>query len=113
MADEKILKEELLDDEQLDNVAGGTFAESYSDAQSFEKLGVKIFKNDLAGVPLLDHEGFVNLRAAFEKYGVTIKDDGSIWGDLTGKSKPNQYFIGGKEVTQAEAWKHINAQFGK
>ena len=109
----EILKDEILKDEELDNVAGGTFAESYSDAQQFEKLGVKIFKNDLVGVPLLDPEGFVNLRTAFEKYGVTIKDDGSIWGDLTGKSKANQYFIGGKEVSREDAWKHINAQFGK
>ena len=108
-----ILKDEILSDAELDNVAGGTFAESYSDANNFEKLGVKIFEKDIAGVPLLDHEGFANLRAAFDKYGVKIKDDGSIWGDLTGKSKPNQYFIGDKEVTQAEAWKHINAQFGK
>ena len=113
MADEKILKDEILKDEELDRVAGGTFAESYSDAQAFEKLGVKIFENDLAGVPLLDHEGFVNLRNAFEKYGVTLKDDGSIWGDLTGSSKANQYFINGKKVTQDEAWKHINAQLGK
>ncbi len=112
MANE-ILKDEQLTEEQLDNVAGGTFAESYSDANSFEKLGVKIFETKLAGIPILDHEGFVNLRAAFAKYGVTIKDDGSLGGDLIGTSKPNQYFIGDKEVTQAEAWKHINAQFGK
>ena len=109
----EILKDEILKDEELEQVAGGTFAESYSDAQQFEKLGVKIFKNDLVGVPLLDPEGFVNLRAAFDKYGVTIKDDGSIWGDLTGKSKANQYFIGDKEVSREDAWKHINAQFNK
>ena len=109
----EILKDEILSEEELDNVAGGTFAESYGDAQSFEKLGVKIFKSDLVGVPLLDHEGFVNLRNAFEKYGVKIKDDGSIFGDLTGKSKANQYFIGEKEVSREDAWKYINAQFGK
>ena len=109
----EILKDEILKDEELDNVAGGTFAESYSDANNFEKLGVKIFKTELAGIPILDHEGFANLRAAFDKYGVKIIDDGSLGGDLLGTSKANQYFIGGKEVTQAEAWKHINAQFGK
>ena len=109
----EILKDEILSDEQLDNVAGGTFAESYSDAQQFEKLGVKIFKNDLVGVPLLDPEGFANLRSAFSKYGVTIKDDGNIWSDLTGKSKANEYYINGKEVSREDAWKHINAQFGK
>ena len=107
----EILKDEILSDEELDNVAGGTFAESYSDAQSFEKLGVKIFKNDIAGVPLLDHEGFVNLRNAFNKYGVTIKDDGSIFGDMVGTSKANEYYINGKKVNRDEAWKHINAQF--
>ena len=109
----EILKDEILKDEELDEVTGGTFAESYGDAQAFEKLGVKIFKNDIAGVPLLDHEGFVNLRNAFKDYGVTIKDDGSIFGDLTGKSKANEYFIGGKPVSRDEAWKHINAQFNK
>ena len=113
MKDDKILKDEILKDAELEKVAGGTFSESYNDAVEFEKLGVKIFENKLSGVELLDHEGFVNLRNAFDKYGVTIKDDGSIFGDIIGKSKANKYFIGGKEVTQAEAWKHIKSQFGK
>lgn len=113
MKDDKILQEEILNENELENVVGGTFKESYNDAVEFEKLGVKIFENKILGVGLLDHEGFVNLRNAFDKYDVTIKDDGSIFGDLTGKSKPNQYFIGGKEVTQSEAWKHIKAQFDK
>ena len=109
----EILKDEILKDEQLDEVTGGTFTESYSDAREFEKLGVKIFKNDIAGIPLLDHEGFVNLRNAFKEYGVTIKDDGSIGGDLLGTSKANEYFIGDKSVSRDEAWKYINAQFKK
>ena len=109
----EILKDEILSDEELDGVAGGTFAESYGDAQEFEKNGVKIFQNDIVGVPLLDHEGFVNLRNAFKKYGVTIKDDGSIFGDLTGKSKPNEYFIDGKQVSCDDAWKHVKAQLNK
>lgn len=113
MTDEKKFADEILNDGELDNVAGGTFAESYSDAQAFEKLGVKIFEKTLAGIPVLDHDGFSNLRSAFEKYGVTIKDDGSIFGDLVGTSKANKYFIGGNEVSQDEAWKHVNAQFGK
>ncbi len=104
---------EQLSDEELDHVAGGTFAESYSDANQFEKLGVKIFENDILGVPLLDPAGFKNLRSAFTKYGVTLQDDGSIGGDLMGTSKANKYFIGGKEVTQAQAWEHVKAQLGK
>ena len=94
-------------------MAGGTFAESYNDAKAFEELGVKIFKSDLVAIPLLDHDGFVNLRNAFEKYGVTIKDDGSVFGDIVGTSKANEYFIGDKQVSREDAWKYINAQFGK
>ena len=109
----EILKDEILKDAELDNVAGGTFAESYNDARAFEKLGVKIFKNDMLGVPLLDHEGFVNLRAAFNKYGVTIKDDGSIFGDLIKTSKANEYYVDGKLVSRDDAWKHIEAQLKK
>ena len=109
----EILKDEILSEEELDNVAGGTFEESYNDAKAFEELGVKIFKSDLVGIPLLDHDGFVNLRNAFEKYGVTIKDDGSVFGDIVGTSKANEYFIGDKQVSREDAWKHINAQFGK
>ena len=109
----EILKDEILSEEELDNVAGGTFAESYNDAKAFEELGVKIFKSDLVGIPLLDHDGFVNLRNAFEKYGVTIKDDGSVFGDIVGTSKANEYFIGDKQVSREDAWKYINAQFGK
>ena len=67
----------------------------------------------MLGVPLLDHEGFVNLRAAFNKYGVTIKDDGSIFGDLIKTSKANEYYVDGKQVSRDEAWQHINAQFNK
>ena len=105
MANE-ILKDEILKDDELDRVAGGTYLESADDAKRFKELGVNIYNNDIAGVPVLMHDEFVKLRATFEKYGVSIKDHGGLINE-------NQYFINGKSVSRDEAWKHINAQFSK
>ncbi len=102
----EILKDEILKDEQLEQVAGGTYLESADDAVRFNDLGIKIYDNDIAGVPVLMHEEFVKLRETFNKYGVTIKDSGGLVND-------NKYFIGGKEVSREDAWKHISSQFGK
>ena len=102
----EILKDEILKDEELDNVAGGTYLESASDAKKFKELGVKIYDNEIAGVPVLFHDEFVKLRGAFQQYGVTIKDNGGL-------IDANEYFIGGKLVSRDDAWKHIEAQFNK
>ena len=67
---------EQLSDEELENVAGGTYLESADDAKKFQKLGEKIYNIDILGVPVMQHDEFENLRAAFSKYGVTIKDNG-------------------------------------
>ncbi len=95
---------EQLSDEELDNVAGGTYLESADDAKKFQKLGVKIYDNDIIGIPVLTHNEFVKLRDAFNKYGVTIKDNGGL-------AKGNEYYINDKLVTREEAWKHIEKQF--
>ena len=102
MANE-ILKDEQLDDAQLDNVAGGTYLESANDAKKFSELGIKIYDIDVAGIPVLMHNEFVKLRDTFQQYGVTIKDHGGLM-------NANEYFIGGKPVSRDDAWKHINAQ---
>ena len=106
MADEKILKDEILSDYQLDGVAGGTYLESADDAKKFQERGIKIYEHDIIGVPVLMHNEFVKLRDTFSQYGVTIKDSGGLINE-------NKYYIGGKEVSRDDAWKHINAQFDK
>ena len=103
----KILKDEILKDEELDNVAGGTYLESSSDAIKFKENGVDI------GIPIIGdtiaimgHDEFVKLREAFNKYGVTIKDNGGLL-------KANEYYIDGKLVSREDAWKHIESQLSK
>ncbi len=103
MANE-ILKDEQLTDAQLNDVAGGTYVQSASDALKFKELGVKVYDTEIAGVPVLMHDQFVKLRETFQKYGVTVEDHGGLTND-------NKYFIGGEEVSRDAAWKHITAQF--
>ena len=105
MANE-ILKDEIMNGEELDNVAGGTYLESASDAKNFKDIGINVYENDILGVPVLQNAQFTKLRDAFNKFGVTIKDNGGI-------INANQYFIGDKEVSRDEAWKHIKAQSNK
>ena len=69
---------EMLSDEELDKVAGGTYLESGDDAKKFQALGVKIYESTFLGVPVLQRAEFTKLREAFNKYGVTIKDNGGI-----------------------------------
>jgi len=103
----EILKDEILKDEELDNVAGGTYLESSADAIKFKEngvdLGIPMIGNAIA---IMGHEEFVKLREAFNKYGVTIKDNGGLL-------KANEYFINGKMVSRDDAWKHIEAQLKK
>ena len=106
MAEKKNFKDEILSDAELDNVAGGTYIESAGDAKKFNELGVKIYENEIAGIPVLTHDEFEKLRSTFNQYGVTIKDHGGL-------SNANEYFIDGNKVTRDEAWKHINSQLTK
>ena len=103
----EILKDEILKDEELDNVAGGTYLESSADAIKFKEngvdLGIPMIGNTIA---IMGHDEFVKLREAFNKYGVTIKDKGGLVNE-------NKYFIGNKEVSRDDAWKHIEAQLKK
>ena len=106
MADEKKITDEILNDEELEQVAGGNYFESMSDAQKFENLGIKISEKNIGGMPILMHDEFVKLRETFKIYGVEIKDHGGLIND-------NEYFINGNQVSRDDAWKHIESQFKK
>ena len=97
---------EQLSDDELEAVAGGTYLESSDDAKKFQALGIKIYEGEIFGVPILQSAEFAKLRDAFNKYGVTIKDNGGI-------INANEYFIGDKKVSRDDAWKYINNQVGK
>ena len=101
---EKINAElEKLNDEELEKIAGGTCEEVDEDVNRFKKLNITIFGEELLGTTSKDYF-YAALTMEFKKHGVKY---------VHSFSNPNQYYIDGKKVTQAEAWKHIEAQHKK
>ena len=107
MADEKILDEEIMSDEDLESVSGGSTAEITIDVHNFKDRGY-----DVTSDPKV-------LKILFKKFGIDaelhlsratykrISVNFSIRKLIT---PPNVYKINGKEVTQKEAWAHIDKQ---
>jgi len=94
---------EKLNDDDLEQVAGGTLEEVDEDVKRFKKLNISIFGEELLGTTSKD-VFYGSLIMEFKKHGVKY---------VHSFSNPNQYYIDGKKVTQAEAWKHIEAQHKK
>ena len=93
----EILKDERLTDEQLDDVAGGTFTEIMSDA-----LGMALARNDIDGFQFKDFE---SLRREWAKVGVA-----TVYYD--DKNTPNEYYIDGKQISRSDALKHLLTKTG-
>ena len=104
MIDEKKIANAAMSDEELDQVAGGTFEELEADAKEFESFG-KLFQcsypTGIGNMRIYDRGAVVGL---FAKFGVQVNFD---------FDKSNEYFIGGNKVTREEAWKHVNAIMDK
>ena len=95
MAEEKILDSEKLDEEQLDNVAGGTMWQMEDDINRFKSLGVlspSVAKHDKDAI-----------EKAFAAYGIKAEAHGGIWSD-------NQYYFNGKQISRNEAWEKVRFQ---
>lgn len=77
MANE-ILKDEILKDEELDNVAGGTLAQTANDINRFhDETGFHFYGND--------SQQREQLRDIMYRCGVKIKDHGGL--------RDNEYFL--------------------
>ena len=94
---------EMMSDEELEKIAGGTLEEVDEDVKRFKALNISIFGEELLGTTSKD-VFYGSLIMEFKKHGVKY---------VHSFSNPNQYYIDGKKVTQAEAWKHIEAQHKK
>lgn len=100
MADNKILENEKLDDEQLEQVAGGSITEMEGDSQNFKKLNV------LSGnVNDRDKQA---LRTAFAAYGIFVEIHGGH-----SESNHNKYFLNGQEISRDVAWFHVQTQWNQ
>ena len=99
--DEKILDEEIMSDDELDNVAGGSFDELKADAEALQSklpAGIKLsHPSGIGNMKIYDRDAVIEV---FRKYGVNVNID---------FDKPNEYFLKGNKVSRNEALAHTMA----
>ena len=109
MADEKILKDESLNNEELENVVGGRL-DGWNDYKNIKKLEAagkgNFYKNS--------HYTNVKVEDAFKKIGKTLglNLSAKIVYDGALDYNPNKYYLDGKELSRDELWEIINEGFG-
>ena len=98
MAEEKILKDEILNDEELDRVAGGTRIETFQDGDELYKRGLLSAEDALSSAPV---------RNLLHKMGYAgYKDNGGIINANIYTDK------NGNEISRAQFWKNFDAENG-
>ena len=111
MTDKDKFAEEMLTDDELNNVAGGTPGELADDSRFLNVLlhGTdKYHQCDRYG----EFRMFSNKRAlkdlikSWNSLGIELEKDNSFF-------KNNTYRLNGKEISQAEAWAHAESLVGK
>jgi hypothetical protein len=96
------LKAKAMTDDQLDNVAGGTYDQSWEVALMLKKAGVEGTLNGLGGV------NFDGMRKAISDLGFESHDHG---GFIIGKANTYTEKSTGKEFTQKEFVDFLKQKF--
>ena len=113
MANE-ILKHEILNDEQLDSVTGGSWLEFTADMFDAQKRGIAGFENldltdpnsdiiKMIGDDKLRHQYVDKLGAVFASHGITMEYNGKFL-------EANVYTYQGKQITRDQAWKIVDGK---
>ena len=96
MIDKENLQNAKLDDEELENVAGGTMYQMEKDIQHFKELGVLSDRTD-------EHDKDA-IRRAFRAFGIEAEPHG---GCISG----NEYTYRGDSISRKEAWNIVQDQY--
>ena len=101
MAEEKIMEEEILNEEELEGVAGGTLKETFNDSRQLAGLGLYTFDKNKGFVGSVQ-EGFDALE---KKIGLTlnVKSESSL-----NSQTANVYKIGNQTLTHDQFWNTVN-----
>jgi len=110
----EILKDEILTEEELDNVAGGSWVEFTADMLDAQKRGIAGFSNlnltdpnsdliKMIGDSKLRQQYVDKLTAVFASHGITMEYNGKFLED-------NVYTYQGKNITREQAWKIIDGK---
>ena len=99
MAEEKILDEEILDDDELEGVAGGSTAENRDDRERLMQMGY--YNSATKSISK-------NLKASFSNLGSKLGCDLHISANNNKGNAANKYFIADQEVSRTEFWNIID-----
>ncbi|MBR2774979.1 MAG: hypothetical protein IKD73_08355 [Selenomonadaceae bacterium] len=110
----EILKDEILKDEELDQVAGGSWVEFTADMLDAQKRGIPGFENlnltdpnsDLIKMitdDKLRHQYVDKVGAVFASHGITMEYNGKFL-------EANVYTYQGKQITREQAWKIVDGK---
>ena len=112
MANE-ILKDELLSDAELDQVAGGTWMQFTADMLDAKKRGFAGFENldfkpdsdliKMIGDDKLRHQYVDKVAGVFAAHGITMEYHGKM-------SEDNIYTYKGNQITRAQAWDIVDGK---
>ncbi len=108
MADEKKIADEVMSDDELDKVAGGTLRESANDSRFLNVLlhGTdKYHQCDRYGEwkMFCDESAREDLTKAWNSLGIEIEHQAGY----------NIYMLNGKKIFREEAWAHAESLVGK
>ena len=101
MKDEKILQDEILSDEQLENVVGGGANQTQGDSDFLNKLGYNHKSRNSWGY--IDH---MSVTRAWGVAGIACK------AYYIGDDFDNEYYLEGKKISRKDAFKHAMQKRG-
>ena len=94
----EILKDEILSDDELDNVAGGTRIETFQDGNELYKRGLLTEDQALSSAPVRDMLHKMGYAGYQDKGGII---NGNIYTDKSGNT-----------ITREQFWKNFDAENG-
>ena len=114
MAEEKKFADEVMSDEELDNVAGGSWVEFTNDVLDAKKRGIAGFENldltnpdsdiiKMIGDDNLRHQYVEKIGAVFASHGITMEYNGKFL-------ESNTYTYQGNKISRAQAWQIIDGK---
>lgn len=113
MKDEKILENEIMSEEELENVAGGSWMEFTADMLDAKKRGVPGFENldfnpdsdliKMIGDDNLRHQYVDKVANFFASHGITMEYHGKML-------ESNIYTYKGNQISREQAWNIIDGK---
>lgn len=107
MAEKDKVTDEVISDEELDNVAGGTWGQTADDSRFLNSLNGS---TDRYGATRISVTYGTKIEEKVQRGWKTVGIDFEWHG---GAVKDNKYFLNGQEITQGEARRHAMEVTGK